>query len=584
MRPGSASVFTALLMLVACDRHGQAEAPTGGILQPEEGVAAPLPKSASTRSDSPSRPAVATGSVAARPRPVEPEPPRIELTPEEPEHVVAPPAGYGWINPTEGVPDDEALTVHGLAGYEVVAIYDRPDTSAKSLGYLRIGTRLSVTTKVAGKGCRGSWHQLPQGGYACAGRGLVVDSKREPPLHTPATAPDKTASLPYGYAYVKQWNTPMYWRPPTAKEQEVAAARRSELEQERKRADEPAPEVVAVVPPPAEADPVGNDGDLGALPNPEGTSAAAPPPPVTTAKPESESESDVVAAAAPKPRPKLPLNPQTPWLERGFFVSIGEKIEHEGRKYWKTARGGFVEASAAYRYDTKGFEGHVLEEGVSFPMGFVMTPKGAKRFDFDEDGRLRATETLPHKTFVDLREEVEHGGQTYMMTTDGGLIRKAVIRFAQPQPLPEGLEAYDHWIDVGLDKQMLVAYEGTRPVFITLVSTGKKGSKEESFETPTGRWRIRSKHVSTTMDGQSASDGNYSIQDVPWTMYFHESFALHGAFWHDGFGRVRSHGCVNLGPADAKWLFDWTTPYLPEDWHGVHAHEGSLGTTVVVRR
>ena len=66
-------------------------------------------------------------------------------------------------------------------------------------------------------------------------------------------------------------------------------------------------------------------------------------------------------------------------------------------------------------------------------------------------------------------------------------------------------------------------------------------------------------------------------------MFFEGSYALHGAFWHNGFGRVRSHGCVNLGPSDARWLFMWTTPFLPEGWHGVHAHDGSPGTTVIIR-
>jgi hypothetical protein len=70
--------------------------------------------------------------------------------------------------------------------------------------------------------------------------------------------------------------------------------------------------------------------------------------------------------------------------------------------------------------------------------------------------------------------------------------------------------------------------------------------------------------------------------DVPWTMFFEGSYALHGAFWHEGFGRVRSHGCINLGPTDARWLFYWAPPFLPEGWHGVHAHEGSPGTTVIV--
>jgi len=568
------SVLAVLLLLGGCDRHGQAEAPTTGMPQPEDGLGV---QSETPTVAPPSRVAEAvhgepvTPAVIAEPPP-EPEPdPRIALTPEAPEHLPSPPPDYGVIRPTDGVPAEELLTVHGLAGYEVVTVYDRPDTGAHSLGYLRVGQRLMVSPKVPGKGCRGSWHQLPQGGFACVGRGLVVDAKRAPRLHTPATAPDKDSALPYRYAFVKQWNSPMYWRPPTAKEREAAAKKRAELERIRK-GDVPAKPAPA--PAPVEEAKPATEG-LAALPSPDGKT----PEPAVVAKAE-----PVPAEPAPEPEPEvaLPLNPQTPWLERGFFLAIGEKVEVDGIKYWKTARGGFVEASAAYVYDTKGFEGRVLPDGTSFPMGFVMTSKGAKRYEFDADGKLVATETLPNKTFVDLQEEVEHGGKAYMMTTDGGLIRKGVIRFAEERPMPDGLEPYDRWIDVSLGKQMLIAYQGGEPKFITLVSTGKKGSKEESFETPTGQWRIRSKHVSTTMDGQSDTDGNYSIQDVPWTMYFNDSIALHGAFWHEGFGRVRSHGCVNLGPADAKWLFDWTTPGLPEGWHGVHAHKGSPGTTVVV--
>jgi lipoprotein-anchoring transpeptidase ErfK/SrfK len=567
-----ASLLAVLLLLGACDRHGQAEAPTTGMPSPEdvqEAALAPPP----SRVIEAVRPGVPPLAAEPEPEP-QPEPePLIALTPETPEHLPVPPHDYGVIRPSGGVPDEASLTVHGLAGYEVVAVYDRPDIDAHSLGYLRVGSRMMVSPKVAGRGCKGSWHQLPQGGYACRGRGLVTDTKREPRLHTPATPPDKDAAFPYRYAYVKQWNAPMYWRPPTAKEREAAAKKRAELERKRKGEAEPKPAVETAAPEKPEE-------GLDALPTPEGTKPAEAKP-AEGAKP-----AEVVAAAEPPPEPEipLPLNPETPWLERGFFLAVGEKVEVDGIKYWKTARGGFVEASAAYAYDAKGFEGAVLPDGTGFPMGFVMTPKGAKRFEFDADGALVATDTIPNKTFVDLQEEVEYGGKTYMMTTDGGLIRKGVIRFAQAQPMPDGLEPYDRWIDVSLDKQILVAYQGPEPKFITLVSTGKKGTKEEPFDTPTGRWRIRSKHVTTTMDGRSGTDGNYSIQDVPWTMYFHENIALHGAFWHEGFGRVRSHGCVNLGPADAKWLFEWSTPVLPEGWHGVHAHKGSPGTTVVVRK
>ena len=61
--------------------------------------------------------------------------------------------------------------------------------------------------------------------------------------------------------------------------------------------------------------------------------------------------------------------------------------------------------------------------------------------------------------------------------------------------------------------------------------------------------------------------GTYAVEQVPWTMYYWGSFALHGAYWHDEFGNVRSHGCTNIPPIDARWLFYWSEPPLPTGWH-----------------
>jgi hypothetical protein len=82
------------------------------------------------------------------------------------------------------------------------------------------------------------------------------------------------------------------------------------------------------------------------------------------------------------------------------------------------------------------------------------------------------------------------------------------------------------------------------------------------------------------MDDTASATEAYSIEDVPWTMYFEGSFALHAALWHDQFGRPRSHGCVNLAPADARWLFQWTGPVLPPGWHGVVASSRRQGSWV----
>src|SRR5262249_11938645 len=106
--------------------------------------------------------------------------------------------------------------------------------------------------------------------------------------------------------------------------------------------------------------------------------------------------------------------------------------------------------------------------------------------------------------------------------------------------------------------------------------------KETARLTRPGAVRIREKPIAATMDGDVASDGPYSIEDVPWIMYFSGSYALHGAFWHSNFGHTKSHGCVNLSPVDAHRLFGWTEPRLPEGWHGVTATDQDPGTRVVV--
>ncbi|MEQ9317710.1 MAG: L,D-transpeptidase, partial [Polyangiaceae bacterium] len=122
------------------------------------------------------------------------------------------------------------------------------------------------------------------------------------------------------------------------------------------------------------------------------------------------------------------------------------------------------------------------------------------------------------------------------------------------------------------------------PVYAALTSPGKRSSnKAKDHRTKKGKWRIREKHLTTTMDGDGpAGDLPYSIQDVPYVQYYDGSYALHGAFWHHNFGREQSHGCVNLAPKDAKHIFMWTEPRIPRGWHGVWSSDKRKGTLVVV--
>ena len=181
-------------------------------------------------------------------------------------------------------------------------------------------------------------------------------------------------------------------------------------------------------------------------------------------------------------------------------------------------------------------------------------------------------------------DTVSIDGSRYDETDEGWWVKASHVVKTNPGNPPKELAPGEKWIDVNLSTQTLVAFEGDKPVFATAVSTGRedKTNKEKNHKTPTGTWRVREKHIAATMDGDVASDGPYSIEDVPWIMYYSGSYAIHGAFWHNNFGRTRSHGCTNMAPADARALFNWSEPRMPDNWHGVWSTAEKPGTLIVV--
>jgi len=137
---------------------------------------------------------------------------------------------------------------------------------------------------------------------------------------------------------------------------------------------------------------------------------------------------------------------------------------------------------------------------------------------------------------------------------------------------------------VDIASQVLTAYVGERPVFATLVSTGR-GNDGSVLATPRGAHRLWVKLRGSNMDNlddESAAE-NYAIQAVPWVMYFERGYGLHGTFWHRAFGSKHSHGCVNLTPLDAERLFGWTSPKLPPGWSAALPTSYEPGTLVRVR-
>lgn len=158
-----------------------------------------------------------------------------------------------------------------------------------------------------------------------------------------------------------------------------------------------------------------------------------------------------------------------------------------------------------------------------------------------------------------------------------GWIAGGAVRRWRPLPSPAGVDA--PWVDVDLGQQVLALRDGEELVWITLVSTGVPPGDA----TPEGLYRIYDKMLHWDMASGPGSPDPYHLEEVPWVMHFRHRYALHGAFWHDGFGQPRSHGCVNLSPRDARELFERTSPAVPPGWHTAFESPDRPGTLLRIR-
>ena len=150
------------------------------------------------------------------------------------------------------------------------------------------------------------------------------------------------------------------------------------------------------------------------------------------------------------------------------------------------------------------------------------------------------------------------------------------VRVVRQEARPDGVGADERWLDVDLEEQVLVAYQGDTPVYAALISSGRRNG------TPTGIYRIRSKAAQITMRDSDEATSRWRRSDVPFALRFRERYALHGAYWHDRFGNQESVGCVNLTPEDARWVYTWVEPAIPVGWLEVRTRDDD-GTPVRIR-
>ena len=250
-----------------------------------------------------------------------------------------------------------------------------------------------------------------------------------------------------------------------------------------------------------------------------------------------------------------------------------EDVTVHGRGYWKTSSGELIPATRIAPHKPSSFGG-VMDPVL--PMAWAQSRKDLSARlparSGPEDNAPVVAQFLPRTVGPIL---AERPGRAEMAE---GWLRRADVHVARPVEPPDEVGLDERWIDVDLDEQVLVAYEGRRPVYATLISTGKP-----KYPTPEGIYRIWLKYAETDMNGQMGDEQPYSVATVPWTMFFARDLGFHTAYWHDRFGEPRSHGCVNLAPRDARWLYFWAAPDVPSGWSMVQGIVERPGSLVRVR-
>lgn len=205
--------------------------------------------------------------------------------------------------------------------------------------------------------------------------------------------------------------------------------------------------------------------------------------------------------------------------------------------------------------------------------------------------KVEPTGQLEYHAAIEVLPEIQRGGGGAWLTVPDalgpgvdGYVESIKIRFWDPGPEVPGLAADELWLDVDVAQQMLAVMKGDEPAFVTLISSGT-GAKPNT-STPRGTYRIRNKVALGAMRNrpEDADESPYHVEAVPWVMYFDGRFALHGAYWHNGFGHRKSHGCVNLAPNDARYVYGLVAPEVPPGWISSYEHAGEPGSVVRIRK
>ena len=235
---------------------------------------------------------------------------------------------------------------------------------------------------------------------------------------------------------------------------------------------------------------------------------------------------------------------------KGFeFVSLMGQVTVDGQDFYQINPGEFVSADDLQEVRPSGFQGRFISDPPSTPVGWVINnvqpsavPGQPPTPDVQAVGRYQAFDVLGVQRV---------GDWDWYLIGPNQWVEQRNVALVWPNP-PGG--AGGTLVAVDTYEQSLGVYQDGRLIFATLISSGSR-----YFPTRPGTFHIWARLDTGKMSGAYLADKRdyYFLEDVPWIMYYDGDRALHGAYWHDNFGARSSHGCVNMSPRDARWLFNF---------------------------
>jgi hypothetical protein len=435
-------------------------------------------------------------------------------------------------------------------------VREKPSRHAQRLGYLRAGASSPTSDKAAGHdGCTKGWYPVHPRGYVCVGRGATLDGNDPVVVATREYRPDASRKLPYVYGTVRRPG-PIFSKLPSAEE----------LHRAEPDVDERMPSWLDA------------KGEIGASYAQDVWTPGHEP-----EDPRQAWESKLTRGVPPflldgarvpniRRRPRgddVVLGSMEPRVGYSFL----QTFLFEGRRYGLTTDLELMPTDRLRPIQGSDFHGVRIGHDIDFPFAFVRHPN-AKLYTYQaSSNRLVDAGNAEYRAVLKLTGKQKFfRKRLHYETADGHYISDLhASRLDPAKRMPAWGKRGDKWIDVNLTKQTLVLYEGEKPVYATLISSGEAGLEDPEHTTATKRgiFRIHTKHVTATMASDEIGE-EFELNDVPYVQYFDkEGYALHGAYWHDRFGTPKSHGCINLAPEDARRIFYWTEPRLPVGWHAV---------------